>query len=104
MDVEGGGEGRGASAVGKKRPRANSVPRDRSSTARDAASRARSRSPSMVGLKDEASLARAEKLAKKKQFKMNKLGYVGESDRRVMCSKPKHLFSGKRGNGKTDRR
>ena len=47
---------------------------------------------------------KAEKLAKKKQFKMNKMGKASESDRRIAIKKPRHLFSGKRGNGKTDRR
>ena len=31
-------------------------------------------------------------------------GRASESDRRIPCKMPKHLFSGKRGNGKTDRR
>ena len=60
--------------------------------------------PSRVGLKDESALKKAEKLAKKKQFKMNKMGKASESDRRIAIKKPRHLFSGKRGNGKTDRR
>ena len=98
MDVD--GSARSSSA----RPRANSVPRDRSSTARDQAAQARSRSPSASGVRDEAALAKVQKLSKKKQFKMNKHGYAGESDRRIPTKRPKHLFSGKRGNGKTDRR
>jgi len=31
-------------------------------------------------------------------------GARGESDRKIVTKMPKHLFSGKRGNGKTDRR
>ena len=34
-------------------------------------------------------------------FKMSKNGRI-ESDRRIPDLKPKHLYSGKRGNGKTD--
>ena len=63
-----------------------------------------SRSPSRTGLRDEKALAKAVKMSKKQQFKMNKFGKASESDRRIAIKKPKHLFSGKRGNGKTDRR
>ena len=98
MDVEGGG------APAAKKVRRDSITRDKSALRRDAAAAARSRSPSRVGLKDESALKKAEKLAKKKQFKMNKMGKASESDRRIAIKKPRHLFSGKRGNGKTDRR
>ena len=64
----------------------------------------RSRSPSRTGLRDEKQLKKAIKMSKKQQFKMNKFGKASESDRRIAIKKPKHLFSGKRGNGKTDRR
>ena len=90
--------------VGKKRLRANQVPRDRSSTARDAASKARSRSPSASGLRDEDQHIKVIKLQKKQQYKLNKWGRASESDRRIPTLMPKHLYSGKRGNGKTDRR
>jgi len=99
MDVD---EGTSSVEPAKKKRRASSVPRDRSSTARDAASLARSRSPSASGLRDSAAVVKVTKLAKKKQFRMNKMGYASESDRRIPTAKPKHLFSGKRGNGKTD--
>jgi len=96
------------SMVGHKRARgdgkkANQVPRDRSSTARDSARLARSRSPSASGLRDEAQKVKVEKLGKQKQFKLAKMGRI-ESDRRIPNLMPKHLNSGKRGNGKTDRR
>jgi len=45
-----------------------------------------------------------KKMAKLGQRKMNYAGKAGESDRHIQCKKPKHLFSGKRGSGKTDRR
>ena len=92
------------SHAGAKRLRANQVPSDRSSAARDAKSLARSRSPSSTGMRDEASLSKAQKLGKRKQFKLNHLGRASESDRHIHEKLPKHLFSGKRGNGKTDRR
>jgi len=53
---------------------------------------------------DAAALVKMEKLTKQKQFRMNKFGKATESDRRIAIKKPKHLFTGKRGNGKTDRR
>ena len=44
-------------------------------------------------------------MAKKSTFQgISKQGRASESDRRIPCKMPKHLFSGKRGNGKTDRR
>lgn len=36
--------------------------------------------------------------------KLKKMCLKGEADRFIGDLKPKHLFSGKRGNGKTDRR
>merc|ERR1711874_242596 len=47
-------------------------------------------------------LKRLEKKTAKKAFA--RAGKAGESDRHIACKKPKHLFSGKRGMGKTDRR
>jgi nucleolar GTP-binding protein len=45
------------------------------------------------------------RLAKKINGKVFKhLVNVNEADRVVSCKKPKHLFSGKRGNGKNERR
>ena len=41
---------------------------------------------------------------KKSQIKMNQFGRAGEADRHIAAKLPKHLFSGKRGAGKTDRR
>jgi nucleolar GTP-binding protein len=33
---------------------------------------------------------------------MNRLAKAGEADRVILTKMPKHLFSGKRSNGKTD--
>jgi nucleolar GTP-binding protein len=46
----------------------------------------------------------AERLSKVVQKKFNQQARQGESDRHFYDEKPKHLFSGKRGMGKTDRR
>lgn len=76
-----------------------------------AAERARmskSREPSVrpaqaEGLKSEEERAKA--VAKFKKFRSIAFqGKQGESDRRIPDQKPKWLYSGKRGNGKTDRR
>ena len=44
------------------------------------------------------------KIGKKAQNTMNKDGRKGEGDRHVYDLKPKHLFTGKRGLGSTNRR
>ena len=83
----------------------NSVARDRSMTRRDSASIARSQSACRVGLHGASQRKQAAKLARKSSKKLAKMGRAGESDRRVRGGKkPKHLFSGKRGIGKTARR
>jgi nucleolar GTP-binding protein len=56
------------------------------------------------GIKDAGMANKAVKLADKAQRKMNKLAKVGEADRVIQSKMPKHLFSGKRPKGKTDRR
>nr|KYP49396.1 putative nucleolar GTP-binding protein 1 [Cajanus cajan] len=56
------------------------------------------------GFKDSAQKIKAIKLAKKSVKKRNKDARRGESDRVIPNLKPKHLFSGKRSSGKTDRR
>jgi len=48
--------------------------------------------------------AAAEIHKRKKTQRLAKLGKKGEADRFISVAKPKHLFSGKRGIGKTDRR
>ncbi|KAI6218364.1 Nucleolar GTP-binding protein 1 [Aphelenchoides fujianensis] len=46
---------------------------------------------------------KTKKIARKAQKPWQKESRKGEADRRVLTAKPKHLFSGKRGIGKTDR-
>jgi nucleolar GTP-binding protein len=71
-------------------------------------SRSTSRPPGEVipgeGFKDSIQKIKAVKLAKKSAKKRNKDARRGEADRVIPTLKPKHLFSGKRSIGKTDRR
>ncbi|KAG0635231.1 P-loop containing nucleoside triphosphate hydrolase protein [Tuber brumale] len=69
-----------------------------------AKSRARSINRREDGIADESGRTKAEKLAKLQQKRMNRMARQGESDRHVSASLPKHLFSGKRSMGKTQRR
>merc|ERR1712173_155822 len=67
-------------------------------------SRARPIKKMRVG-EDASQGAKLDKLKKKADKKtFNRMGKAGESDRRIQEKKPKHLFTGKRGIGKTDRR
>ena len=73
-------------------------------------SKSRNRSQSHVkgaprdksGMRDDQA-EKARKMMKKSQKPMTLMGGI-ESDRRYTEKMPKHLFSGKRGKGKTDRR
>ncbi|CAM8927255.1 unnamed protein product [Rhodiola kirilowii] len=56
------------------------------------------------GYKDKEQKGKALKLFKNSAQKRNKDARRGESDRVIPTLKPKHLYSGKRSNGKTDRR
>ncbi|EPX74205.1 GTP binding protein Nog1 [Schizosaccharomyces octosporus yFS286] len=57
-----------------------------------------------AGLHSEGGRSYAERLNRVKQVQRNRMARASESDRHVTASKPKHLYSGKRGMGKTDRR
>jgi len=56
------------------------------------------------GIASTATRSKAEKLAKLGQKRMNRMARQGEADRHTTSALPKHLFSGKRGMGKTQRR
>merc|ERR1719468_664969 len=56
------------------------------------------------GIRDPIEMEKAKRKAKLGQRKMNYMGKAGESDRHIHAKMPKHLFSGKRKQGKTDRR
>jgi nucleolar GTP-binding protein len=88
--------------VGEKRGRSRSA--SRSLSRERSRSRSRSKTPAQLGLSGENQKLIVEKLVKKSQKKRNKMAKVGEADRSIQSSKPKHLFSGKRKKGSTDRR
>ncbi|GFP96166.1 nucleolar GTP-binding protein 1 [Phtheirospermum japonicum] len=71
-------------------------------------SRSKSRPPGEVvpgeGFRDSAQKLKAIKLGKGSNKKRNKDAKKGPGDRVIPTLKPKHLLSGKRGKGKTDRR
>jgi nucleolar GTP-binding protein len=74
-----------------------------------ASERNRSRSKSVPardeqGVKNETARIKVKKMAKKAQKPKNRDARKGEGDRHIFDMKPKHLFTGKRGIGKTDRR
>lgn len=56
------------------------------------------------GLKDATQQNKAVQMSDKAMFKRSKMARKGEGDRHIPTLRPKHLLSGKRGNGKTDRR
>lgn len=56
------------------------------------------------GVSDGKTRTRAERLTKMQRRERNRQGKASESDRHITESLPKHLFSGKRGLGKTDYR
>ncbi|XP_052742794.1 nucleolar GTP-binding protein 1 [Bicyclus anynana] len=85
---------RSQSAPVAKRARVDSRARSVSRPARDE-----------QGVKDVAMQKRAKNLAHVAiARKTKKMGLKGEADRFIGTKKPKHLFAGKRGVGKTDRR
>jgi hypothetical protein len=121
-DGEGGGGRRGASASASqgpgKRVRSSSAVRAhkialmtkyggderKAERARSVLSREPARLPAQrVGLKDEATRDRAVKAFGKYRAKKFD-GRQGESDNRSYITNPKWMLSGKRGNGKTERR
>lgn len=70
-----------------------------------ALSLARGRSKSrMLGLPSEEVAQQVEKKRRKKMKQFEKTGMKGEADKWIPDMKPKHLYSGKRGIGKRDRR
>ncbi|CAH8536784.1 unnamed protein product [Schistosoma turkestanicum] len=73
-------------------------PHREASIARASVSRSRS------GLRDDKMLDTVKRMSKIAQRKVVTLARKGEGDRHIPTLKPKHLFSGKRGTGKTDRR
>lgn len=54
------------------------------------------------GVSDGVSRSKADRMAKMQRRERNRMARQGEADRHATASLPKHLFSGKRSNGKTD--
>merc|ERR1711935_939850 len=60
---------------------------------------------SQSGMRDPVLINKLKTLTKKQDNKQfAQYGKAGESDRRILEKKPKHLYCGKRGIGKNDRR
>ncbi|KAF2559706.1 hypothetical protein F2Q68_00013157 [Brassica cretica] len=95
---------------GRKRERCDDVNDEQQSNKKLCLSRSRSvsRYPHEVlageGFKDSSQKIKALKIGNKSHRKRNKDARRGEADRVIPTLKPKHLFSGKRGKGKTQRR
>jgi nucleolar GTP-binding protein len=69
--------------------------------------RSRSRSvkpPQQIGLKNERARKKVKKMINRSQRKRNQQQRKGPGDRTILNLMPKHLYSGKRGIGSTDRR
>jgi len=70
--------------------------------------RSRTREPSTNrrddGVTNETARSMADRLQKLGQVKRNRMARAGEADRHVGVTMPKHLFAGKRGMGKNQRR
>lgn len=106
------------SARARSQSRGRSVLRSRNGTedvmdlddpAYDAKMRAKSRARSQSnrrddGVQNEVSRTKAERAMKLGQRHMNRMARQGEADRHVAAAMPKHLYSGKRGMGKTQSR
>uniref|UniRef100_A0A1I7VVW9 Nucleolar GTP-binding protein 1 n=1 Tax=Loa loa TaxID=7209 RepID=A0A1I7VVW9_LOALO len=56
------------------------------------------------GIKNDKVREMTKKVGRKKQRNLKHEARKGEADRHIFVKRPKHLFSGKRGLGKTDRR
>lgn len=99
VDVKGG-----SAHFREARARSNSRPVkkqrvDESGHVRSSSSKPRDKS----GVRPEMQEA-VKKLSRISQRKRNRFGKASESDRKIPSKMPKHLFSGKRGKGKTSRR
>merc|ERR1712129_266627 len=111
----GNARSRAREVAGQKRSRTDSmdVEMDDAAVEKRLRTRSQSRAPSKaprgVSFKDEEAHTRAKAMEKKrlKMLKKNK-SFTGRiataSDRFIGTKRPKHLYTGKRGIGKTDRR
>ncbi len=104
-DVEMEDRGRSQSARTRSESRAKSkVKESKESIVQPSRSKSVIRDRSTIGLKDVTQRKVADKLKAKGERKRNQFGKAGEADRHIGTKMPKHLFAGKRGMGKTQRR
>lgn len=92
-------ESRGRSQS-QERGRALSVDRSRSKSRAPT----RSKTPHEEGFKNKKQKVQAEQKKRRGEKLRNRQARQGEADRHIPTKMPKHLFAGKRGSGKTDRR
>jgi len=106
VDMEDTGEAHFTKTNKRKARSESRTPNKKAKMDEDQPGRSQSKTPrDQSGIRDPVQrkkLKRLEKKTAKKAFA--RAGKAGESDRHIACKKPKHLFSGKRGMGKTDRR
>jgi len=98
---------RSASRVGRKRTRSESTAMENGEIVKKRKERSQSHSQTPArsgGFKDLKQKIKADQLAKRAQRVRNKSAKKGEGDRVILNMKPKHLYAGSRGAGKTDRR
>jgi len=97
---------RSQSRVGRKRERSTDPAGDEGLEKQlKSLAKSRSRTPTPgSGLRDAKAVKKAQVLSRAVQKVRNREARKGEADRHVPDLKPKHLFSGKRGMGKTDYR
>jgi nucleolar GTP-binding protein len=96
-----------SAAVDRARSKSRGRKRSRSESPTSLArskSHQRSKTPQEEGLRDKRQKMEVEVKAKLAQKRRNRDGRMGEADRHVYDLMPKHLYTGKRGNGKTERR
>lgn len=99
MDTEDGRRTRSLAPGSRKRKREGTLSETVSAT------RSRSKPPrDQSGISAPEKKKKAKKMMKTAQRTMNRMGKAGESDRHISSKLPKHLFSGKRKSGKTQRR
>ena len=104
IDGEGNSHFRSRSAVRKSRKRRADQIMDTDEGRSSSRYRSMTRPRDQSGLRDTSMMSKARKMAKIAQRPMIRMGKQGESDRHIGDVKPKHLFTGKRGVGKTQRR
>ncbi|KAI1787471.1 GTP binding protein 4 [Ganoderma leucocontextum] len=102
MGEEGEGEGEWMDVDGEEAPRLKKAKANSGDVTKGARHPRSNRQ--LAGMRDDAQASKAIKLRNLGQRERNMQARAGESDRAIKTKMPKHLFSGKRKMGKTDRR